>query len=282
MYIQWFPGHMTKALRMMEENVKLVDSVIYVLDARCISASFNPSFTKLINNKTVLYIVNKCDLVEKSDADRWAKYFRDKKYSFIMTSSLSGKDRSRIVEALKNINRDMIERYRAKGVKKSVRAMVIGVPNSGKSTLINSLCGVKRTVTGDRPGVTRGKQWVTLGSGVELLDTPGTVWPKFEVNEYAKHLAFVGSIKDDVLNIEELAGEIIEFYRENHADYFENRYNLELSESKIEDILSEIGKKRGYMLSGGVIDVERSARAVADDFRKQKLGKVMLEFPPAD
>lgn len=282
MYIQWFPGHMTKALRMMEENVKLVDSIIYVLDARCISASFNPSFTKLINNKTVLYIINKCDLVEKGDVDKWAKYFRDKKYPFIMTSSLSGRDRGRIVDMLKSINREMIERYRAKGANKSVRAMVIGVPNSGKSTLINSLCGAKRAVTGDRPGVTRGKQWVTLGSGVELLDTPGTVWPKFDVEEHAKHLAFVGSIKDDVVNIEELAYEIIEFYRENNTDYFENRYNLELFNSKNEDIVSAVGKKRGYILSGGIIDTERSARAIVDDFRKQKLGKVMLEFPPND
>lgn len=279
MYIQWFPGHMTKALRMMEDNVKLVNSIIYVLDARCIAASFNPSFDKLIKDKSVLYVINKCDLVNKCDLDKWGAYFSSRGYSYIMTAGITAKDRNKIVDMLKRINKDMLERYRNKGVNKSIRAMVIGVPNSGKSTLINSLCGQKRAITGDRPGVTRGKQWVVLGDGVELLDTPGTVWPKFDDNVHAKHLAFVGSIKDDVVNIEELAAEIIYFYRDIYPDIITERYALTDVSADIDGIFEQIAKRRGYFQSGGNVDVIRVARAVIDDFRKQRLGKVMLEYP---
>ena len=279
MYIQWFPGHMTKALRMMEENVKLVNSVIYVLDARAILASFNPSFDKLIKDKTVLYIINKCDLVDKAELEKWKAFFREKGYTFIMTESVSSRDKNKIVDSLKKINSTMIERYKAKGVKKNVRAMVIGVPNSGKSTLINSLCGKKRTITGDRPGVTRGKQWVVLSQGVELLDTPGTVWPKFDNNTYATHLAFVGSIKDDVLDTEELASEMIKFFKMRYTDNFKPRYHIEDMTLSDEEILVEVGNARGFMLGGGEVDTLRSARAIVDDFRKGTFGKIMLEYP---
>ena len=279
MYIQWFPGHMTKALRMMDENVRLVDSIIYLLDARSIHASFNPSFDKLIKNKSVLYIINKCDLVEKSDVDKWREYFTSRNLAFIMTASVSSKDKNKIVDSLKRINKDLIARYKAKGVNKTVRAMVIGIPNSGKSTLINSLCGKKRAITGDRPGVTRGKQWVVLSQGIELLDTPGTVWPKFDSETLATHLAFVGSIKDDILSIEELSIEMIKFFRDNYTENFKTRYHIDSFDISDHEILEQVARRRGFVVSGGDVDTERASRAIVDDFRKGKLGKVMLEMP---
>ena len=279
MYIQWFPGHMTKALRMMEENIRLVNSVVYVLDARAIHASFNPVFDKLIKDKTVLYIINKCDLVEKSELESWKKYFADNGMNYIMTASVSSRDKNKIVECLRRINKPMIDRYKAKGVRKAVRAMVIGIPNSGKSTLINSLCGKKRAITGDRPGVTRGKQWVVLAEGIELLDTPGTVWPKFDNDTYATHLAFVGSIKDDVVDTEELAIEMIRFFRTRYTENLKTRYHIEDVNVSDMALLEAVSRARGFIVAGGDVDTERGARALVDDFRKGKLGKVMLELP---
>lgn len=276
MHIQWYPGHMTKAMRMMEENVKLVDSVIYILDSRCIAASFNPSFDKLIGNKPVLYVFNKADTVEKSDLNAWVRKLTGEGKHVMCINSTADKCQ-KVVDMLRLINKPMLDRYAAKGAKKSVRAMVIGIPNSGKSTFINALCGSKRTLTGDRPGVTRGKQWVTLGVGVELLDTPGTLWPSFENQNYAAHLAFVGSINEDVLNIEELALEMIAFFRENYPQNFLTRCKLESFCEKDIDTLELSAKKRGFILKGGLCDTQRAASSIIDDFRKQRFGKIMLE-----
>lgn len=276
MHIQWFPGHMTKALRMMEENVKLVDCLIYVLDSRCIAASFNPKLNEIAGEKPILYVLNKADLVEKEQLSAWLKYFKANNLQVVICNSATGNTLN-VIEALEILNKNLIEKYQNKGVNRSIRAMVVGIPNSGKSTLINSLCGAKRTITGDRPGVTRGKQWVVLAKGVELLDTPGTLWPSFENQEYAKHLAFVGSINEDILNIVELAEEMIEFNRENNLQAFMQRYKLtELPENNAQ-ALEYIAKKRGFLLKGGVLDTERLAKTIIDDFRKGKLGLIMLE-----
>lgn len=276
MLIQWFPGHMTKALRMMEENVKLVDCLIYVLDSRCIAASFNPSLNKIAGNKPILYVLNKADLVEKVDLDGWLNSFKSQNKMVVVANSANG-NTSKVIDGLKKLNKDLIEKYQNKGVNRSIRAMVVGIPNSGKSTLINSLCGSKRTITGDKPGVTRGKQWVVLSKGVELLDTPGTLWPSFENQEHAKHLAFVGSINEDILNLEELSCEMIEFFRNNYTQGFLQRYKLdEIPEDNIK-ALEYIAKKRGFLLKGGVVDTERLSKTIIDDFRKGKFGKVMLE-----
>lgn len=275
MLIQWFPGHMTKALRMMEENVKLVDCLIYVLDSRCIPASFNPSLDKIAGNKPILYVLNKADLVEKADLDSWLEVLKQQGKLVLVTNSATG-NTSKVIDGLKQLNKDLIEKYQNKGVNRSIRAMVVGIPNSGKSTLVNSLCGSKRTITGDKPGVTRGKQWVVLSKGVELLDTPGTLWPSFENQEYAKHLAFVGSINEDVLNLEELALEMIEFFKNNYTENFKARYKLE--EIPNENTLEFIAKRRGFLLKGGAVDTERLAKTIIDDFRKGKFGKVMLEI----
>lgn len=279
MHIQWFPGHMTKAMRMMQDSIKQVDCVIYVLDARAIESCVNPKFNELIGNKPILYVINKQDLVEKADLQTWQKYLTDKGLDYVIADSVSGKQKDLVIEKLKNLNKKSIDRFALKGAIKSIRAMVVGVPNTGKSTLINSLCKQKRLVTGNRPGVTRGKQWVSLAEGVELLDTPGTLPPAFDDQERAKKLAFIGSIKDDVVYLDELTIELIKFYRDNHKDIFMDRYKLQdFSDDNVE-VIDNIAKNRGFLLNKNNYDYDRVYRAVIDDFRKQKLGKVMLDFP---
>lgn len=279
MHIQWYPGHMTKAMRMMEEEVKLVDSIIYVLDSRAVNASLNPSFDKLLNNKTVLYVLNKSDLVEKSHLDVWQKELKSQGKKVICVNSTASGIANSIVNALREINVEKINRYKLRGVNRSIRCMVIGIPNCGKSTLINSLCGSKRTITGDRPGVTRGKQWVVLAKGIEVLDTPGTLAPSFENQEYAKHLAFIGSIKEDIIDLNELALELIGFLKDNYCEELMSRYKLdELNDDNLIN-LERIAACRGFVLKGGVYDVERAAKAIIDDVRKLRLGKIIYEMP---
>lgn len=279
MHIQWFPGHMTKALRMMEEEVKLVDNLIYVIDSRAVQASFNPAFNKLLNNKTVLYVLNKSDLVERGELSAWLQQLRSQGKKVITANSTASGISKKIIESVKELNAEKINRYLARGVNKSIRSMVIGVPNSGKSTLINALCGQKRTVTGDKPGVTRGKQWVVLSKGIELLDTPGTLSPAFENQEFAKHLAFIGSIREEILDINELAVELIGFYRDKYPQIISERYKIDITQGSDVDVLESIARARGAVLKGGIPDIERAARAVVDDYRKQKLGLVMFEQP---
>ena len=279
LHIQWFPGHMTKALRMMEDSVKSVDCIIYVLDARAIESCMNPKFDNIIKNKPVLYIINKQDLVEKQDLQSWQKYFIAHNMDFVIADSVSGKQKDIIINKLKELNKKIIEKYANKGAIKSVRAMVVGVPNTGKSTLINSLCKQKRAITGNRPGVTRGKQWVSLAEGVDLLDTPGTLAPAYDDQERAKNLAFIVSIKDDVVALDDLTIEMINFFRNYNPRLFCERYKLEtLSDDNIE-VLDQIAKNRGFLLNKNNYDYDRVYRAVIDDFRKQKFGKIMLDFP---
>lgn len=277
--IQWFPGHMTKALRMMEDSVKQVDCIIYVLDARAIESCMNPKFDKIINNKPVLYIVNKQDLVEKQDLQSWQKYFAKNNMDFVIADSISGRQKDIIIDKLKELNKRIIEKYANKGAIKSVRAMVVGVPNTGKSTLINSLCKQKRAITGNRPGVTRGKQWVSLADGVDLLDTPGTLAPAYEDQERAVHLAFIGSIKDDVVALDDLTIELIKYFRENNPQVFMERYKLDGFSNDNVEVLDMIAKNRGFLLNKNNYDYDRVYKAVLNDFRSQKLGKIMLDFP---
>ncbi|MDD4839467.1 MAG: ribosome biogenesis GTPase YlqF [Clostridia bacterium] len=276
MNIQWFPGHMTKAVRMMEENVALCNVLIYVIDARAVASCKNPVFDRLLNNKRVIYVFNKCDLVEKSDLDKWCKSFEAEGKTYVRAVGTSG-ECSQIVSAIKAIMSDVIDRYKAKGANKNIRAMVIGVPNSGKSTLINSMRKKASAITGDRPGVTRGKQWLALDSHIDLLDTPGTLWGKFENQTIAKHLAFIGSIRDDILDIADLAFEFVAEILKTYPDNLIERYSLEsLVESPLE-VLDQIAKARGFKLRGNEVDYDRTAKAIIDDFRKGRLGKIMLE-----
>ncbi len=282
MHIQWYPGHMTKAMRMMQDNMRVVDCVIYVLDSRAVSSCLNPQFDKMIAAKPVLYVLNKSDLVEPSRAKDWCAYFASRGKCALAVSSVDGKQRTRILEALRRINRDKLQAYAAKGVNKQIRCMVVGVPNTGKSTLINSLCGSKRAITGNRPGVTRGKQWVSLEQGVELLDTPGSLPPAFEDQRRATHLAFIGSIREEVLALDELALELIAFFRDREPQRFCERYKLDAMDDDGVRVMEAVAQSRGFLLGKRGYDYDRTARAIIDDFRKQRMGKIMLDDPPED
>jgi ribosome biogenesis GTP-binding protein YlqF len=277
--IQWFPGHMSKAVRLIEDNIKLVDAVIYVIDSRAVEACLNPAFDKLLTGKPTLFCFSKSDLVEQSDLKRWYADFDRRGLSYVTSVSVSGSDASKVMKALLELMRAKIERYKAKGVNAPIRSMVIGIPNSGKSTLINSLCGGKRTITGDRPGVTRSKQWLAVAPGIDMLDTPGTLWPKLENQEIAEHLAFIGSIRDEVLNTDEIALSLIKFLFEKHPDKLRARYNIETLADTPLGVYEQIALSRNYALRGAEIDYDRTGKAVLDDFRKTRFGKIMLELP---
>lgn len=278
MRIHWFPGHMTKAFRLIEREMKLVSSVIYVLDARAPLSCINPEFDKLINTKPTLYILNKADLVAQSDILGWIDYFNRKSIKCLQTVSVQrGASRKQIFDALKEINADYLKKFDQKGVRKTIRAMVIGVPNSGKSALINSLLGRKKTVTGNKPGVTRGKQWIAVDKYIELMDTPGTLYPDFKDQTKARNLAIIGSISDDVVDMTELAGELIDFLKKEYPQNLKERYKLDDLSVDTAGILYEIGQKRGFIVKGGEVDIQQTAKAVIVDFRKNALGKIIME-----
>ncbi len=279
MNIQWFPGHMTKAIRMMEDNLRLVDALIYVIDARAVYSCDNPLFNKLLQGKKVLYVFNKCDLVDSKDLDKWCEEFKRQNKPFVKAIGTSG-DCSQIVAGLKRVVADKIEKYAQKGANISIRAMVVGVPNSGKSTIINSMVKKAKAVTGDRPGVTRGKQWLSIDN-VDFLDTPGTLWGKFEDQKVAHHLAYIGSIREDILDVSELAFDLISELKDIYPDALKNRYNLAELEDDTLQIFEQIAMARGFKLKGNQPDYERTAKMLIDEFRKGKLGKIMLEMPKA-
>ncbi len=268
---------MTKAIRMMKEEMKLVDCVVYVLDSRAPLSSINPAFDEIIGNRPRLYVLNKCDLVPTDELVKWQNYFQKTGAKCITANSTVKGGAQKFISALKELNASIIERYRLKGVKKAFRAMVIGVPNCGKSTLINSIIGKSRTITGNRPGVTRGKQWVAIDSYTELLDTPGTLYPDFSDQKKATNLAIVGSIKEDILDISVLAGEILAFLWQNYPEKLTERYGLKEIGGEYTENLEAVARKRGYLLRGGEADIERAAKSVVSDFRKLGFGKVILE-----
>lgn len=278
MIIQWFPGHMAKAKRQMEESLKRVDSLIYVLDARAPHSCINPEFDNLVSAKPVLYVLNKSDLVERGAITAWESFFAAKGMRTIAVSSTIGKDSGKVISALSELNKEKIERNRAKGVNYAVKAMVIGMPNTGKSTLINALCKGKRTVTGDRPGVTKGEQWVRLDNGISLLDTPGTLSHSMKSEVAGLHLAFIGSVRDAVVDTTELALELVKLFLRKFPQKIMERYQIEISEDPIL-VLERIARKRGLILRGGESDLDKAAIALLDDFRKCRLGKIILETP---
>lgn len=281
MSVQWFPGHMTKALRMMEENAKIVDAVGYVLDARAPLACFNPSFQKIVGNKPCVFILNKCDLADPSKVDAWCNYFKSRGEKFVKVTATASAEAAKIVAAFESATTAIREKNQKRGVFKPVRCMILGVPNCGKSTLINCLSGRKTTITGDKPGVTKGKQWVRLKNGLELLDTPGTLWPKFDDENLAFELCFVGSIKDDVVDLLEIAYRLLAVIAELYPKALAERYKVDAC-GQPSQIFEEIAKKRGFLLRGGDIDDERCAKAILDDFRKGKLGRITLDLPQTD
>lgn len=278
MVIQWYPGHMSKALKMMEKEIKVVDAIIYVLDARAPFSCVNPKLNKIIGEKPIIYVLNKADMADDKKIIEWQKYFTtNKSICIILNSVLSGSGK-KIENALNIACKLKIERNKNKGINTTLRAMVLGVPNSGKSTLINNLCGKSKTVTGNKAGVTRGKQWVRIASGIELLDTPGTLWPSFENNFVAQHLAYIGSIKEEVLDIPELAISFIKEMLEIDKSVIEKRYSIIISQSNTYlEILEKICLSRGYLLKGNELDFDRGSLALINDFKSGKLGKITLE-----
>lgn len=279
MYFQWYPGHMTKAKRMMQENIKLIDLVIELVDARIPMSSRNPDIDELGKNKARLILLNKSDLAEDRQNDAWAEYFRRQGYSVVKVNSKRGGGIKSIQGVIQEACKEKIERDRKRGIlNRPVRAMVVGIPNVGKSTFINALAGKACAKTGNKPGVTKGKQWIRLNKNVELLDTPGILWPKFEDQQVGLKLAFIGSIKDEILNTEELAGELIKFLTMHYAGVLAEKYGIEEQEDAY-SCLMEIAQNRHCLLRGNELDTEKAAMILTDDFRNGRLGKITLEFP---
>ena len=279
MTIQWFPGHMIKALRMMEENVKIVDAIGYVLDARAPASCLNPSFNKIVGNKPCLFILNKCDLADPAKIDKWSEYFQANKLAYVKVTATASADASKIANGFAQITADLRAKYKAKGIFKPVRCLIIGVPNCGKSTLINCLSGRRAVITGDKPGVTKGKQWVRLANGLELLDTPGTLWPKFDDEQAAARLCFIGSIKDDVVDLYEVSNMLINELLVQYPHMLSERFKIDVCNKSSVEIFEQIAVKRGFLLRGGEIDYERCSKAILDDFRKGKIGSITLDLP---
>ena len=279
MLIQWFPGHMTKAFRMLENEIKLADCVFYVLDSRAPFSCVNPKLNKVCGKKPVIYVLNKADMADDSTTKRWQSFFsKDGSYAIVLNSVKSNTGKILITETAKIMSGKM-QKYLDKGITKPIRAMVVGVPNCGKSTLINNLCGQARAGASNKPGFTRGKQWVRVSSNLEVLDTPGTLWPSFENNTVALNLAFIGSIKDDVLNTFDLCCELIAKLKKIAKGKIEERYKLEKLEEDDAQVIAQIARKRGFLLSKGELDFDRTCTAILDDFRTGKFGKISLEQP---
>ncbi len=274
--INWFPGHMQKALRMMESEAKNVDALIYVLDSRAPFACLNPEFVRIIGSKPILYVLNKIDLAdEKKIKEIKTKLPGENKLVIELNSTASGAI-GLVTSSLNALCKATIEKYKNKGVNYFVRAMVLGVPNCGKSTLVNNLCGSKKAITGNKPGVTKGKQWVKLSNNIEILDTPGTLWPNLIDEGEAKKLAFIGSIKDDVVEVEQLSLFLLEALLKAYPKELEERFSVQVENKTPLEIMEEIAERRKYVVRGGEIDYERTAKAILDDFRKGRIGKITL------
>lgn len=281
MNIQWYPGHMTKTRRQMEEDVKLVDLVAEVVDARIPISSRNPDIDAMVGSRPRLIIFNRADQADPAMTAKWMAWFRQKGWGVMETDAKSGKGVNQFSAAAQNILKDKVTSWKAKGqVGRPIRAMVVGVPNVGKSTFINKVARRKSAKASDRPGVTRGKQWVSVDRGLELLDTPGILWPKFEDETTGLHLAFTGAVKDEVTDIEGLACALLELLRDRYPRALEERYKLaEIDELKGWELLEQAARKRGMLISGGEVDTERMSHVLLDEFRSGKLGRFTLEAP---
>ena len=279
MNIQWYPGHMTKAKRAMKEDIKLIDLIIEIIDARVPLASRNPDIDELGKGKARLILLNKSDLASEKHNDAWTAWFKSKGYYVIKINARSGAGLKQISGVVQEACKEKIERDRRRGIlNRPVRAMVVGIPNVGKSTFINSFAGKACTKTGNKPGVTKGNQWIRLNKSLELLDTPGILWPRFEDQRVGLMLAFIGSINDEILNRDELAMELLKFLRQNYAEVLKERYQIDGDDPA--EMLSQIARVRGCLLKGGEPDYSKAAAIVIDDFRSGKLGRITLEFAP--
>ena len=281
MNIQWFPGHMTKAQRMIEENIKLVDAVCEILDARIPRSSRNPDIDRLAGDKPRLVILNRTDLADPAVTARWRAYFEAQGLSILETDAKSGKGVKEFAPAVRRLLADKLRDYEAKGqVGRPLRVMILGIPNVGKSTFINKVAGRKAAIAGDKPGVTRGKQWINIGTGLDLLDTPGILWPKFDSQEVGEMLALTNAIKADVLDKETLGANFMLRLRALYPNALMERYKFEPDpEANGFELLEQAAKKRGFLLSRGEYDIERMANTLLGEYHEGKLGRLSLETP---
>lgn len=279
MNIQWYPGHMTKAKRAMQEDLKLVDLVIEITDARVPLSGRNPDLYAMAKDKSRVVIFNKADLADPARTKRWMERFSEEGLYCMAMDARSGEGKKQIQAVIAQATKEKTERDRKRGIlNRPVRAMVAGIPNSGKSTFINTMAGKASAKTGNKPGVTRGNQWIRLNKQLELLDTPGILWPKFEDSQVGLKLALIGSIKDDILNVTELSWELIRFLQREYPKALPERYGLEeAAEKKPEELLSDIAVARNCLKKGGEADTDRAAALVLEDFRSGRLGRITLE-----
>lgn len=281
MNYQWYPGHMMKAKRMMEENIKLIDIIIELVDARIPLSSRNPDIDELGKNKSRLILLNKSDLADDNWNEEWITYFKSRGYVVVKINSKTGTGMKAIHGAVQEACKEKLEKDRKRGIlNRPVRAMVVGIPNVGKSTFINAFAGKACTKTGNKPGVTKGKQWIRLNRNIELLDTPGILWPKFADQEVGLHLAMIGSINDEILNTEELSLELIKLLIEFKPTVLASRYELSDLKKEPVELLSDIAINRHCLQKGNVPNTDKAAGMLIDDFRRGKFGRVTLERPP--
>lgn len=279
MNVQWYPGHMTKAKRMMQEDIKLIDLIVELVDARVPQSSRNPDIDELGKNKSRLILLNKSDLSDERSNSQWENYFREKGFHVQRINARSGAGVKAVNGLIQEACREKIERDRRRGIRnRPVRAMVVGIPNVGKSTFINTYAGKACTKTGNKPGVTKGKQWIRLNKSVELLDTPGILWPKFEDPEVGIRLALIGSIKDDILNLDELSLRLIHYLREEYPQVLAGRYQI-LEEGSDVQVLEAVARSRNCLLKGQELDYSKAAGILLDEFRNGKIGRITLESP---
>lgn len=279
MNIQWYPGHMTKAVRMMQEDIKLIDIVIELVDARVPYSSKNPDIDELAKNKFRLIVLNKVDLADERVTNLWEQYYKEQGYSVVLVNARSGAGMKSITSVIQETCKEKLERDRKRGIiNRPIRAMIVGIPNVGKSTFINSFAGKACTKTGNKPGVTKGKQWIRINKNVELLDTPGILWPKFEDQQVGIHLAEIGSIKEDILNVRELALTLIPYLAEAYPGMLSEKYEVDEGLEPYQ-ILEQIAVNRQCRLKGNQLDYDKAAAILLENYRNGKLGRITLERP---
>lgn len=277
MNVQWYPGHMTKAKRQMQEDIKLIDLVIELVDARVPLSSRNPDIDNLAKNKARMILLNKADLADPSRNDAWKAYFKAKGFGVVSVDSRSGAGMRAVHSAIQEACQEKIERDKKKGIKnRPIRAMIVGIPNVGKSTFINTFAGKAVAKTGNKPGVTKGKQWIRLNKSVELLDTPGILWPKFEDEKVGERLAYIGSINDEILNLEELSLTLLSYLKAEYSGALAQRYGISEEGTPLE-LLQAIARSRGCLRKGEELDYAKASKILFDDFRSGKIGKITLE-----
>lgn len=278
--IQWFPGHMAKTRRLIKSNLPLVDAVVEILDARIPLSSQNPEMQKLTQGKPRMFLLNKSDMADEKETAKWIAYYKKQGITAIAVDCKNGKGIKNFIPALKNnVLKELIEKRKSKGMTgMDLRIMIVGIPNVGKSSFINKMANSKRAKVEDRPGVTRTKQWVKLGDGIEMLDMPGVLWPKFDDQSVARKLAFTGAVKDDIIDIESLSFLLLENLKTDYSAQLEARYKITIdSDDDGRAMLEKIARKRGMLISGGEINYERAAITVLDEFRAAKIGRISLE-----